>query len=721
MLRRSLRAPAEAELLRRNPFRHYAEAVELPEIPDVSSITPSALENRPSRMAASTASVKSSALRPAQPSSSGQSKSAAASGSHQSQKREKVASPLHDIYPDGFPGPEFSIEEIRAARRGIRDLRSGSLKLGAESKEAWYSETREKGSIYRFDTAGQVVLRDPESGVALFGYLARQDEAEQEAKLLQRREQKREAEERSRRAAAAAQTRQAAEAAEARLKEEQRQLRLREEEGKRRAAAEEAERQAEEARLAQEAEERRLRIQRENEQRQRAAEEEAERQRLEEEALERERRRELERQQERDREQAARFAAEEAERQRRHAELQLQREREAEEERLREERERAQAFRPPSPTINTKAALAEVNAMFARTMRFDGDGTQADRERDDSDTEESSSSDEDGFEPDQETPLVPSQAETEDGFWSHSQPSQGIPIASQVSDFGMGPSQASSAGFGFSESEGSTTEESETEQDAYAAVPGQQGQGMSRSSSSSSSASSRGFGFSQSQSHSQLLEQPNRSPEQSLRQTFGSSRAPFVPRKPSAVSAITDENASMARAPAAPVASSSRQAFRPTRKPLGAKPLGVVGGSAMQPAFEVFQEQSVDDKALQPVAPLQIFRDEEGDNQAASSGYEMGRRPAGSGGNRFAPMMDVMTPITERTCEFGTTTGSRAVGARTWTSHATAEASIGDIEGVEDLASSLGSNWEAGKRMELIEEEEESQHRRSQSGSQGKL
>jgi hypothetical protein len=601
-------------------------------------------------------------------------------------------------------------------------------------EEDWLREARSEGTIYRFDSAGNVLLRDPESGVALFRYLAKQDEAEQEAKLAKRKGEKRELEERARKQAEIEKERKRAEAEEGCRKEEARQIRLQEEEAKRRQAAEEARRRAEkEAFDAQEAEERkrqeadrleRLAAEEVERTRRRMEEEEAERQRAFEEgkkARERERQRQLQVQLEG--EEQARLAAEEAEQQQRH--LELQRQREAEEQRREREEEeaaeRAAAFnRPPSPTINTKAAMAEVNAMFARTMRFDGDNGQDD----DSDTEESSD-EEDGFEQEPETPLVPSQAETEDTFWSHSQQSQSQQqgFASQV--ISMGPSQASAAGFG--ESEGSTTEESETEQDFV--QPPYQGQGMSRSSSASSS-SSTGFSVSQSQSQSQLP-QPQQS---STKSVFKPTRQPFMPRKPESNCTIGDENASSAPA------GSARSAFRPARPPLSAKPLAVLP-SAPQAAFAVFMEASEEqDKARLEVAGsgrVAVYADEDDEAteesepestaeeapSSLSSGYAMGRRPAGA--NRFASMMDVMTPITERTCEFGMATGTRNLEqgmpeVRAWQAHA--DSSMADLEGVDDLASSRGSNWEAGRRqLELIEEEDEaSRHERSRTGSEGR-
>lgn len=695
MLRRSLRAPAEAELLRRNPFRNYQEAVELSEIPDVSKIPASALDDRAPRAVSSNHTHASSSARPAD-SSSSQRKSQTATAPT-GQKKEKVASPLHQIYPDGFPGAEFSIEEIRAMRLGMRDLRAGSLTLPGEEK--WQHEARENGIAYRFDAQGSIILRDPASGRALFAYLAKQDAAEQEAKLAQCRREKGEATERDRQAAEAAVARQQAEDMAARAAEEQRQLRLQAEARRKRAAeAEEAaaaarrakqkHRQEEEARKQAEEEAERLR-------RLRMAQE-AEHQRQQE-AAEQERRRNQTERERQDR--LVADAADEAKVQehllQRHEEQRRRHQPQAEA----EDAACEAAYRPPSPTINTKAALAEVNAMFARTMHFDGE--VEDDAQDDSDT--ASSSDEaDDFEQEPDTPLVPSQAETEDTFWSHSQPSQSVPIApqSQVSTFYQSQTQSQADSASFAPSEGSTTEESETEQD-YQSAKLVTGQGLSTSSSTSSvTSSNNGFGESHAQGETSL------SPEQHLRQTFKSSRQPFIPEQKAGaerVSTVGDENENPTSMTSKAVASTARPAFRPTRIPLGAKPLsGSITAPAPAPAFKVFSES--EEEPYKPASNLngQIGVHEAPhsvEEDAAQSGYEMGRRPAGT--NRFAFMMDVMTPITERTCEFGTTTGTRDLAEMTaWAVRTDAEASAADLEGAEDLVSSRGSSWEMG-RMQL--------------------
>lgn len=491
--------------------------------------------------------------------------------------------------------------------------------------------------------AADVLLRDPQTNAPLFEYLREQDDENE------RRERERRAAEEREKAAKEAE-RIAREQEQARREAEE-QARLVTEENARRRHREEEERLARQALLGKEEEELRLR---------RAKEQQ--------DALERSRQEEH-----RKRQEAAPSPP-----------------------------AATRVHKAPSPTINTKAAMAEVNAMFAKTMRFDGD--------DDQSTSGAEESDDDGF--DNATPLPPSQAETDDTFWSHSQ--------SQHSQQPLPPSQQTLSSQVDSES-GETTEESESEDEfgrpSSHLHPAQQQHGLlslSRcSSASSSTSSSSGFSFDRSQPPtSQPAFKPTRP-----------AAASFMPKRQEPGS-VTDENASSS-------AASSRPPLRPSsalRTPLTAKPTIVASQpSSSKPAFEVFEETG-EQPAKQAVSAkpqrISIFSDETAEQQAnevldsageedephmQAPGYAMGRRVAGS--SRFADMMDVMTPITERTCEFGMATATMTqheggeIKATIPYIHETDEE---DFEQKDDLASSRGSAWGEGRRQlsQVVEEEE---------------
>lgn len=707
---KSLRGPPEAELLRSDPFRHYTQGIvnlaEIPELPFAQppSASTSSSSSRTAAIKSSSSKVSSSSSRAksaSQPSSSaGVSSTALAPGE---KRKERVASPLHEIYPEGAHGPEYSFEELRAQKRHLRKLKTGQPGSACtwHEEQPWQVEARTLHTYWRVDGNGQVVLRDPHSGEALFNYLREEDEREQEAKLAMRRERKQaqEAEERARRAELDAEKERDERRRQQRENQEQeeRAQRLqaerlereraedaarleveRQEAARRQGELEDAERvkrrQEEESRLCREAgaEEARKRAEREEQQRQ-----------------EEDKYRELE---------AAKRLAEERQEQAR-----IAADAEAEAERIQnEEREMArdlfdsersispppsESYRPPSPTINTKAALAEVNAMFGKTMRFDG-GTQED-DYDSSATEHSGSSENDFDQNDNvnetDTPFVPSQAETDGSFWSiaQSQSQQPRPFSSQPFSQPFSTqqsmpidSQSSSLGFPSVSDSGSTTEESDGESDvdvrrnSHLDVGHDQfQQSLSRSSSSSSSSISGDH-------------------HPSLQASLRSHTPAFTAFKEASEN---DENAG-------PSQRKDRSVFKPTRTPLGAKSASSAP-STSKPAFAGFCEDEENGVA-------ERRSHEENDDVA---GYGMGRRSAGN--NRFANMMDIMTPITERTCEFGMQTATMTsvhageVQARMLTGDQSNAEDFFDQVIPEDLASSRGSNWDAGRRLEQIDEE----------------
>jgi len=71
-----------------------------------------------------------------------------------------VASPLSLIYPHGVHGPEYSFEEISAAKRGLRDVRTGHSESIKEELD-WQREIRERGTRWRCDELGSTLKLSP--------------------------------------------------------------------------------------------------------------------------------------------------------------------------------------------------------------------------------------------------------------------------------------------------------------------------------------------------------------------------------------------------------------------------------------------------------------------------------------------------------------------------------------------------------------------------------
>jgi len=709
---KSLRAPPEAEMLRSDPFRHYAKDMvnlaEIPELPFMQSTSSGIASDSKS----SSSRTQSSTSKPST-SSSSKLKASSSTATHTTsnallipgeKRKERVASPLHEIYPEGANGPEYSFEEIRAAKRHLRKLKTGEF--GSASlcgfNEAWQVEARTTYTSWRVDGLGQVILRDPHSGEALFQYLREEDEREQETKLNDRRKQNLAREQEEAKEAAKRKAEKIAEqerlSRERKIREEDERLRVEAERLAIQEAEEAARAEAERIEL-----ERRARELKEVEWAKRHREEE---ERLRREAEAEEIRRQVEREEKEERE-AARLR--ELEKTRRIREEQARAEAEAEERRREQEDaeiardlfdveeegsfspQASAGYRPPSPTINTKAALAEVKAMFGKTMRFDGE-TQGEDDYDSSATEQSGSSEndfeqneeheEEEIENEIEMPFIPSQAETDGSFWSiaqsQSQQQQQVPFSQPFSQpFSTQQSmpfdsQSSSLGFPSASSEsGEATEESDGESDLAASRRASHlgpSHHLQHSLSRSSSSSSSGVSTDQPLSSNAALH----------------SQTPAF--TPFTEGSRNDEN----DIPSQP---KNRSAFKPMRTPLGVKAPSNLA-SAIKPAFAVFSEEE------------EVENNAEVDNAA---GYGMGRRAAGN--NRFANMMDIMTPITERTCEFGMQTATMTstlggdVQARMLIGDRSTAEDLFDQVIPEDLASSRGSNWDAGRKLEQIDEE----------------
>ncbi|CEQ41106.1 SPOSA6832_02804 [Sporobolomyces salmonicolor] len=300
--------------------------------------------------------------------------------------------------------------------------------------------------------------------------------------------------------------------------------------------------------------------------------------------------------------------------------------------------------RPPSPTINTKAANALVDNLFAKTLDF----TRMNRS-----SSSSRSSDSDSGEGEASTD--DSDDDDDDGRWN------------SVAPLDIGGSQFSTQ---------QATQASEISSDA-GFVPFSQTRSQMGDDSAFFGSQEPGFAASQQQHHHQPAS------------AYG--RGLFALTEENGNADDNDENSGAAAiAKPAPMqlfrdavpATPSGGGFRPVTKtgsaraPLGAKPLGgALSAPPPPPAFAVFQDQAqpvgVFGEPLVPssqpqengVSPSAMVGggddsfDEEEEYEAPlrgdgghSDGYAMGRRERGVP-SRYAPFVDNMTPITERTLE----------------------------------------------------------------------
>ncbi|GAA5962252.1 hypothetical protein JCM3765_004718 [Sporobolomyces pararoseus] len=273
--------------------------------------------------------------------------------------------------------------------------------------------------------------------------------------------------------------------------------------------------------------------------------------------------------------------------------------------------------RPPSPTINTKAANAFLDGLFAKTLDFTRVGPKSsENSRDDDDESQ------DGAEP--------STDESDD----------------DDNDF--------QGGLEFGASQFSTqqaTQASEVSSDA-GFVPFSQTRSMMGDDSSFFGSQDPGFvnngGVPSSSAYGPGLYVLNENENDE-----------------------NDENVTPPAAPmqlfrdVAPPASSTGGGFRPVTKtaraPLGAKSISTPLAPVPPPpqsAFSVFNdsiqssenEETYEEPADDYEAPLRGGGDESPERQDLRDGYAMGRRERGVP-SRYAPFVDNMTPITERTLE----------------------------------------------------------------------
>lgn len=292
--------------------------------------------------------------------------------------------------------------------------------------------------------------------------------------------------------------------------------------------------------------------------------------------------------------------AQEAEKERQAAEL-VVREQSRRKSRAREAtpEQASPARNAPSPTINTKAAMAEINDMFGSTMAFDmsprsvhsaassgaGHASHSESESDGAAAEDDDSRTESSLTDDDEAP-IPSQAShpgdfVNDSFWGpvQNQPSQ----SSQPSQTTLRDSRSRLM------DEGDDFDEEE--------------------------------------------ETPPANPNRALPESdSGPAKRLF--------SIPVDENEGDENAV-------PRNRPGPSRGGLGAKALG---NAQSTPSSESESEQH------QPVTSggkFEVFSDEA--EQQLPSASALGRRPLGEA-SRFAPMVDLMTPIVERTMEYANMT-----------------------------------------------------------------
>lgn len=280
--------------------------------------------------------------------------------------------------------------------------------------------------------------------------------------------------------------------------------------------------------------------------------------------------------------------------------------------------------RAPSPTMNTKAALAEVDDMFAGTLNLDKYG-----QRDD----------DDGVGPD----------DCEDTFWEKSQ-SQPPRLFTQSQSQAMTQSQSQAPFVPFTQ-EGEDDEDEEEDDEGTAAA---QEQSVTASESGTTGPLSR----SSSGGSIVMASRPS---------------SAFKPVRKPAVAADTDENGAQPGSIVRQPASASRLG----RTPLGAK-VGLpqrlfmvredshrAPASGQDDVFDGFD--AIPDSQPDPAVIHEDFEESIHDQDAPTpatpmgDGYDMGRQR----GNRFANLIDAMTPITERTCEFTSMTVGGDIRAST--------------------------------------------------------
>lgn len=203
------------------------------------------------------------------------------------------------------------------------------------------------------------------------------------------------------------------------------------------------------------------------------------------------------------------------------------------------------------------------------------------------------------------------------------------------------------------------------------------------------------------------------------------SNAPFVPFSQSQASQLSDLEEETEESCPEPiqlfqdpvVAGNSTPGFRPTT---GA-PLGVKVGT---PLFQVRRDE---ESEAVPSSQVDEWEHAEADanseefetalreeSPVRGDGFAMGRRPVGT--NRWAPFIDNMTPISERTYEFGEAT--RTGRSEFETARRDSAFPVADVqEEDEDSTESEDEDGDGDRAFVAYEEEEEEDSDRSRSGS----
>lgn len=292
----------------------------------------------------------------------------------------------------------------------------------------------------------------------------------------------------------------------------------------------------------------------------------------------------------------------------------------------------------PSPTINTKAAMAEVNDMFGSTMAFEmspksakstGSSTEeeATLEEGDSRTEDDAESSAD------EAPIVSQASQpgdfVNDSFWG--------PVQSQASQFSQ-PSQSQPRN---PRSRLLDEEDEDDEETPPAHAP------HTALKSSSLAPAKR------------LFTVPSDGPSDSLS------------------SSDSHGNAASERGALAPVS----PAANPTLAPSDAPGTGADLASAVSEPFQVFQDENSEKPQMQHPTAL-----------------DLGRRPLAS---RFAPMVDLMTPIVERTLEYGNQTQTGALTGDMRGARQLVEDSETEDDGVDASAFFDAENFQQQRRRKI--------------------
>lgn len=340
--------------------------------------------------------------------------------------------------------------------------------------------------------------------------------------------------------------------------------------------------------------------------------------------------------------------------------------------------------RPPSPTINTRAAQAMIDGLFSKTLDFgkiDGNGN-SDSDEDDSDGEEpDTESDEDNDQaywagvPVSQLDVPPESQFTQSGSQESEIDPPFVPFSQAGTDSLYGPSQ-------FSQLE-DLQEEDENSPHAGggAGAPRPPPMQLFRDSAAPTPATPAGL----------------------FRPTApaSSGRAPFGAKTPLGASG------------AKPGLGGGLFAIH-RDEPSSAKTGGVFGGEDEHvPSSQHDEDDAEDheDSFEDFEAPLEGGEDEqdEQEDQGARDGFNWGRRPRGEP-SRYAPFIDNMTPITERTLEYtmgGHTSSSLSTSQRSRRDSAFQAVPLVEEDEDEDEDASTEDEDDDGDRAFVAYEQEQ--------------